>query len=222
MGLFDRLKGLKADYESSKTKEKIDGANEKIHELTTPWRERRWEAARKKEEAKYAAKHEAKRQQTISDREDALVKEYGLERTNRPGRYIVGGNKVIDINVGNYDDVESAITALESYRGNPKKRLRDVTKSERSDLLAPPAANQDTIWGRLVDIGQNINANSGDFLGGAGGGIGNFDFIGGGPGGYDIGNYDFIGGGFGGDYDFFGGGTSKPRKRKSSGKRKKR
>jgi hypothetical protein len=219
MGLFDRLKGLNAKYESSMAKEKIDEANEKIHELTTPVRERRWEAARKKEEAKYAKKYEAKRQQAISDREDALVKEYGLERTNRPGRYIAGGNKVIDINVGNYDDVESAITALESYRGNPKKRLQDVTKSERSDLLAPPAANQDTIWGRLADIGQNFNANAG---GSGGYDIGNFDFIGGGPGGYDIGNYDFIGGGFGGDYDFFGGGTSKPRKRKKSSGRKKR
>ena len=173
MGLFDRLKGLKADYEAKAAKTLGDR-----------------QARREEEEAlKSAERH--------------LVKDYSLERTRQPGRYIVGGDKVIDINVRSYESMNKAREVLDKRDLSPT--LRRISPKQVKEYRG------ESLFGKISDIGQNIttnfNANSGDFLGGAGGGIG---------------NYDFIGGGFGGDYDFFGGGTSKPRKRKSSGKRKKR
>lgn len=162
MGLFDRLKGLKADYDT-----------------------------RKAEQAK------------ISQEETRLIKDYNLKRTGQAGRYLVGGDRVIDVNLRNPESVKAAREVLDKRDLAPT--LRRISPKQAKEFTK--GAGGGSLFDTLVDIGSNINANSGDFLGGAGGGIGNFDFT---------------GGGFGGDYDFFGGGTSKPRKRKSSGKRKKR
>ena len=162
MGLFDRLKGLKADYDT-----------------------------RKAEEAK------------LSEEEGKLVKDYNLQRTGQTGRYLVGGDRVIDVNLRNPDSVKAVREVLDKRDVTPT--LRRISPKQAKEFTK--GAGGGSLFDTLGDIGSNFNANSGDFLGGAGGGIG---------------NYDFTGGGFGGDYDFFGGGTSKPRKRKSSGKRKKR
>jgi hypothetical protein len=162
MGLFDRLKGLKADYDT-----------------------------RKAEEAK------------LSEEESKLVKDYNLQRTGQTGRYLVGGDRVIDVNLRNPDSVKAVREVLDKRDVTPT--LRRISPKQAKEFTK--GAGGGSLFDTLGDIGSNINANSGAFLGGAGGGIGNFDFT---------------GGGFGGDYDFFGGGTSKPRKRKSSGKRKKR
>lgn len=162
MGLFDRLKGLKAGYD-----------------------------ARKAEEAK------------LSQEESKLVKDYNLKRTGQAGRYLVGGDRVIDVNLRNPESVKAAREVLDKRDLAPT--LQRISPKQAKEFTQ--GAGGGSLFGSLGDIGSNFNANAGDFFGGAGGGFG---------------NYDFMGGGFGGDYDFFGGGTSKPRKRKSSGKRKTR
>lgn len=172
MGLFDRLKGLKADYEAKAAKTLGD------------------RQARREEEG------------ALKSAERHLVKDYSLERTRQPGRYIVGGDKVIDINVRSYESMNKAREVLDKRDQTPT--LRNLTSKQVKEYRG------ESLFGKISDIGQNIttnfNANAGDFFGGAGGGIG---------------NYDFMGGGFGSDYDFMGG-TSKPRKRKKSSKRKTR
>ena len=161
MGLFDRLKGLKADYDT-----------------------------RKAEEAKLSEEEQTRQ---------------GLQPQARgqTGRYLVGSDRVIDVNLRNPDSVKAVREVLDKRDVTPT--LRRISPKQAKEFTK--GAGGGSLFDTLGDIGSNINANSGAFLGGAGGGIGNFDFT---------------GGGFGGDYDFFGGGTSKPRKRKSSGKRKKR
>jgi len=170
MGLFDRLKGLKADYEAKAAKTLGD------------------RQARREEEG------------ALKSAERHLVKDYSLERTRQPGRYIVGGDKVIDINVRSYESMNKAREVLDKRDQTPT--LRTLTSKQVKEYRG------ESLFGKISDIGQNIttnfNANAGGF----------------GDGGF--GNYDFTGGGFGGDYDFFGGGTSKPRKRKKSSGRKKR
>lgn len=163
MGVFDRLKGLKADYDT-----------------------------RKAEQAR------------ISQEEARLVKDYSLQRTGQAGRYLVGGDRVIDVNLRNPESVKAAREVLDKRDLSPT--LRRISPKQAKEFTR--GAGGGSRFGSLGDIGTNFNANSGDFLSGGGGGIG---------------NYDFMGGGFGGGYDFMGGGTSKPRKRKkSSSKRKKR
>ncbi|MDK2990767.1 MAG: Sigma-54 factor, core binding domain, partial [Methanoculleus sp.] len=73
MGLFDRLKGLKADYEAR--------ASKTLGER----------AARKEEEA------------VLRSAETHLVKGYNLKRTSQPGRYLVGNDKVVDVNIRSLD-----------------------------------------------------------------------------------------------------------------------
>lgn len=174
MGLFDRLKGLKADYEAR--------ASKTLGER----------AARKEEEA------------VLRSAETHLVKGYNLKRTSQPGRYLVGNDKVVDVNIRSLDSIGAARKALDNEYAAPT--VRTLSKDERTRM------DQGSLLGRLGDMGANFNANADNFFGGFSGGSS-------GSGG-GIGNYDFIGGRFGGDYDFMGGGT-KPRKRKSS-KRKKR
>jgi hypothetical protein len=159
MGLFDRLKGLKANYDTQKA-----------------------------EQAK------------ISQEESRLVKDYSLKRTSQAGRYLVGGDRVIDVNLRNPESVKAAREVLDKRDLSPT--LRRISPKQAKEFTQ--GAGGGSMFGSLSDMGQNFNANAG------------------GSGGYDIGNFDFIGGGFGGDYDFMGGGTSKPRKRKKSSGRKKR
>lgn len=161
MGLFDRLKGLKANYDTQKA-----------------------------EQAK------------ISQEESRLVKDYSLKRTSQTGRYLVGGDRVIDVNLRNPDSVKAAREVLDKRDITPA--LRRISPKQAKEFTR--GAGGGSLFDTLGDIGSNFNANAGDFLGGVGGGAG---------------SYDFMGGGFGGDYDFMGGGT-KPRKRKSNSKRKKR
>ena len=161
MGVFDRLKGLKADYDT-----------------------------RKAEQAR------------ISQEEARLVKDYSLQRTGQAGRYLVGGDRVIDVNLRNPESVKAAREVLDKRDLAPT--LRRISPKQAKEFTQ--GAGGGSLFDTLGDIGSNFNANAGDFLGGAGGGFG---------------NYDFTGGGFGSDYDFMGG-TSKPRKRKKSSKRKTR
>ncbi|MFA5409768.1 MAG: hypothetical protein WC343_13435 [Bacilli bacterium] len=162
MGLFDRLKGLKADYDT-----------------------------RKAEQAR------------ISQEESKLVKDYNLKRTGQAGRYLVGGDQVIDVNVSRPESVKAARDVLDKRDLSPT--LRRISPKQAKEFTRGAAGG--SRFGSLADIGTNFNANAGDFFGGGGGGMG---------------NYDFMGGGFGSDFDFLGGGTSKPRKRKKSSKRKTR
>ena len=159
MGVFDRLKGLKADYDT-----------------------------RKAEQAR------------ISQEEARLVKDYSLQRTGQAGRYLVGGDRVIDVNLRNPDSVKAARDVLDKRDLAPT--LRRISPKQAKEFTQ--GAGGGSLFDTLGDIGSNINANAGDFFGDGG-----------------FGNYDFTGGGFGSDYDFMGG-TSKPRKRKKSSKRKTR
>jgi hypothetical protein len=173
MGMFDRLKGLKAGYDARASKTLGD------------------REARKEQDA------------ALRSAEAHMIKDYNLKRTGTPGRYLVGNDKVIDVNIRSFDSINAARSALDKHYAAPT--VKKLSKSELSEI------SQGSLLGRLSDMGQNFNANFGNVGGGAGGGIGNYDFMGGG-----------FGGGIG-DYDFMGGGTSKPRKRrKSSSKRKKR
>ena len=119
MGLFDRLKGLKADYDT-----------------------------RKAEEAK------------LSEEEGKLVKDYNLQRTGQTGRYLVGGDRVIDVNLRNPDSVKAVREVLDK---------RDVTPTLRR--ISPKQAKEFT-------KGAGGGIGNFDFTGGGFGG--DYDFFGGG------------------------------------------
>lgn len=218
MGLFDRLKGLKAKYDARKAE--IDAKAAKKKAEASPW-------------------HGV---EPTGMEEIFLVREHGLRRdpTTR-NRYILpSGDRYIDVNPDSFESVMDASREL-----NKPSKVRKFTKEEKTTRAEREAQMQFSTVGGLGGIlgnaAINFNANAGDLFGGFGGGSGrtsrkqkgggsnfggyDFDFIGGGFGGYDI---DFIGGGAGGDYVFdfdfigggFGGGTSRPRKRKKSGRKR--
>lgn len=162
MGLFDRLKGIKAGYD-----------------------------ARKAEETK------------IAQAEKNLIKEYNLQRTSQPGRYMVGGDRIIDVNLRNPESIKAAREVLDKRDLTPTLRRVSPRQAKEYTRATGGGSLLDTLGG----MGQNFNANLGNV---------------------SAGNYDFLGGGFSGgigDYDFMGGG-SPPRKKstrkKSTTRRKKR
>lgn len=198
MGLFDRLKGLKAKYDARTAEVAAKAAKKKAE--ASPW-------------------HGVEK---TGMEEIFLARQHGLRRdpTTR-NRYILpSGDRYIDVNPHSFESVIDASMEL-----NKSPKVRRFTKEEHATRAEREAQMQSSTLGDLGRIlgnaGSNVIANAGFFFGGFDGGSGGTSRKQqGGRGGYDF-DFDFIGG-YGFDFDFIGGNTTsrRPGKRKKSRRKK--
>lgn len=158
MAMFKRLKKINADYRDRRDREKAFTEEQKILDTEA------------------------------SEKEKRFLRQYNLERTNQPGRYIAA-DKVIDINFRNEKSVAAATKVLKKRDKSPS--LRNVSKTEITGLQSGMgfSGKVDRLNKAIDTLDEFTSGRNFDLMGDTGGSSGGMDLLGGGGG---FGDFNFI------------------------------